>query len=136
MNLSDMVNLFKTIKKIYNFFPHKIIIYDDKDPPWINISIMRLIQVTMRHLNFLKVAIIPITTLNMFNPFRANKDVLLKPQNEDIILVYQKKLMNPSTSHKTNRHVRISFLNNKRIEFKSPIFHEKRFITNFKENAK
>ena len=25
------------------------------DPPWINISIMRLIQVTMRHLDFSKV---------------------------------------------------------------------------------
>ena len=69
MNVSDVVNLFnKTLKNIrYNFVPHEIIIHDDRDPPWINMSIMCLIQVTMRQLNFLKVAIISISTLKTFH---------------------------------------------------------------------
>ena len=48
----------------------------------------------MRHINFLKLAIIPISTLNMFNTLRAIKDFPLKPQNKDIIFVYQKKNKN------------------------------------------
>ena len=70
----------------------------------------------MRHINFLKLAIIPTSTLNMFNTLTAIKDFPLKPQNKDIIFVYQKKkkTMNPTTSLKTNQHVLISFLNNKK----------------------
>ena len=42
----DMVSLFnRTIKNIlYNFISHETIASDDKDPPWINSSIRRLVQ--------------------------------------------------------------------------------------------
>ena len=42
----DMVSLFnRTIKNIlYNFISHETIASDDKDPPWINSSIRRLLQ--------------------------------------------------------------------------------------------
>ena len=41
-----MVFLFnKTIKDIFsNFIPHKTVICDDSDPPWINSNIKQLIQ--------------------------------------------------------------------------------------------
>ena len=46
MNVNDMVHLFnRTIKNIlHNFIPHEVITWDDRDPPWINSSIKRLIQ--------------------------------------------------------------------------------------------
>ena len=46
LNVSDMVHLFnRTIKNIlHNFIPHEVITCDDRDPPWINSSIKRLIQ--------------------------------------------------------------------------------------------
>ena len=46
MNVSDMVHLFnRTIKNILrNFIPHETTTCDDRDPPWINCSIRRLIQ--------------------------------------------------------------------------------------------
>ena len=46
MNINDMVHLFnRTIKNIlHNFIPHEVITCDDRDPPWINSSIKRLIQ--------------------------------------------------------------------------------------------
>ena len=46
MNVNDMVHLFnRTIKNILrNLIPHETITCDDRDPPWINSSIRRLIQ--------------------------------------------------------------------------------------------
>ena len=46
MNVNDMVHLFnRTIKNILcNFIPHDTITCDDRDAPWINSSIRRLIQ--------------------------------------------------------------------------------------------
>ena len=46
MNVNDMVHLFnRTIKNILrNLIPHETITCDDRDPPWINCSIRRLIQ--------------------------------------------------------------------------------------------
>ena len=43
---SMTVHLFnRTIKNIlHNFIPHEVITCDDRDPPWINSSIKRLIQ--------------------------------------------------------------------------------------------
>ena len=46
-----------------------------------------------------------------------------------------KKLMEPSTSPKTYWSVLKSFHNNKKIPCIPPIFHENRFVTNFKEKA-
>ena len=47
MNINDMVHFFnRTIKNIlHNFIPHEVITCDDRDPPGINSSIKRLIQV-------------------------------------------------------------------------------------------
>ena len=45
------------------------------------------------------------------------------------------KLMEPSTSPKTYWSVLKSFHNNKKIPCIPPIFHENRFVTNFKEKA-
>ena len=46
MTVSDMIHLFnRTIKNIlHNFILHEIITCDDRNPPWINCSIKRLIQ--------------------------------------------------------------------------------------------
>ena len=46
MNVNGMVHLFdRTIKNILrNLIPHEAIICDDRDPPWINSSIRRLIH--------------------------------------------------------------------------------------------
>ena len=46
MNVNNVEHLFnRTIKNIlHNFIPHETITCDDRDPPWINSSIRRLIQ--------------------------------------------------------------------------------------------
>ena len=46
MDVNGWVHLFnRTIKNIlHNFIPHEIIIWDDRNSPWIDNSIRRLIQ--------------------------------------------------------------------------------------------
>ena len=46
MNVNDMVDLFNRIIKniLRNLIPHETITCDNRDPPWINSSIRRLIQ--------------------------------------------------------------------------------------------
>ena len=46
-----------------------------------------------------------------------------------------KKFMEPSTSPKTYWPVLKSFRNNKKLPIIPPIFHENRFVTNFKEKV-
>ena len=45
------------------------------------------------------------------------------------------KLANPATSSKTYWSILKTFLNNKKIPCIPPLFHENKFITNFKEKA-
>ena len=46
-----------------------------------------------------------------------------------------RKLANPATSSKTYWFIVKTFLNNKKISCIPPLFHENKFITNFKEKA-
>ena len=73
MNVNDMIHLFTgTIKNILrNLIPNETITCDDRDPPWINSSITRLIQDKMRHISALKEAATTISTLKILNPFRT-----------------------------------------------------------------
>ena len=91
-----MVHLFnRTIKNIlHNFTPYEVITGDDRDPPWINSSIKRLIQAKNEDINALKEAIITANTLKIFNPFRIYLGFLLKRLRKNIIPVYLKSLWN------------------------------------------
>ena len=45
------------------------------------------------------------------------------------------RLANPLTSPKTYWYILKIFLNNKKIPFITPLFHENKFVTDFKEKA-
>ena len=45
LNVVEKVTVFSTILNfLKNIFPHETIVYDDKDPPWLNKRIKYLIQ--------------------------------------------------------------------------------------------
>ena len=46
LNINEMVSVFNATTKniMTNFIPHETIIYDDRDPPWINNRIKKLIH--------------------------------------------------------------------------------------------
>ena len=87
----------------------------------------------MRHTTSLKEAAITASTLNI--SLQNLLGVSIESSKEKYYSFSSKILMEPSTSRKTYWSVLKSFHNNKKIPCIPPIFHENRFVTNFKEKA-
>ena len=132
-----MVHLFnRTIKNIlHNFIPHEIIICGDRDPPWINSSIRRLIQDKNEAYKRFKRNNNNSQYFGNFQSLHNLLGVSTEASKERYYSILSKKLMEPSTSLKTYWSVLKFFHNNKKIPCVRPIFHENRFVTNFKEKA-
>ena len=56
LNINERVSFFNktTLNIVSNFVPHDTIIYDDRDPPWINTQIKNLIN---NKKNFIKISL-------------------------------------------------------------------------------
>ena len=137
MNFNDMVNLFnRTIKNIlHNFIPHEIITCDDRDPPWINSSIKRLIQAKNEAYKRFKRSNNNSQYFENFQSLQNLLGVSIETSEERYYFRLSKKLMEPSTSPKTYLSVLKYFNNNKKITSIPTIFYENIFFTNFKEKA-
>ena len=137
MNVNSIVHLFnRTIKNIlHNFIPHQIITCDDRDPSWFYSSIRNLIQDKNEAYERFK----------RRNNNNQHFEKIQSPQNLLGALIelskqryysrLSKKTMESFTSPKTYRSVLKSFRSNKKIPCILPIFHENKFVTNFKEKA-
>ena len=134
----DMVSLFnRTIKNIlYNFISHETIASDDKDPPWINSSIRRLLQDKNEAYKCFERRNSNSLYFEYFQFLQNLLGVSIEASKERYYSRLCKKLMESSTSPKKYSSVLKSFHNNKKITCIPPIFHENRFLTNFKEKAK
>ena len=134
----DMVSLFnRTIKNIlYNFISHETIASDDKDPPWINSSIRRLLQDKNEAYKCFERRNSNSQYFEYFQFLQNLLGVSIEASKERYYSRLCKKLMESSTSPKKYSSVLKSFHNNKKITCIPPIFHKNRFVTNFKEKAK
>ena len=135
MNVNDMVHLFnRTIKNIlHNFIPHETITCDDRDPPWINSSIRRLIQDKNEAYKRFKRSNNNNQYFENFQSLQNLLGVSIEASKERYYSRLSMKLMEPSTSPKTYWSVLKSFHNNKKIPCIPPIFHQNRFATNSKK---
>ena len=104
----------------HNFIPHEIITYDDKDPPWIDSSIRRLIQHTNEAYKRFKRSNKKSQCFENFQSLQNLLGVSIEASKERYYSRLSKKLMEPSTSPKTYWSVLKSFHNNK----KYPVFHQ------------
>ena len=132
-----MVHLFnKTIKNILsNYIPHETITCDDRDPPWIKNKIKQLIQeINNTYRSYI---------LSNKNPQIFEKVKYLQNQlkfltesiKERYCLRISKKLKDPMTSAKTYCSILKSLLNNKKIHCIPPLFHQNKYVTDFKKKA-
>ena len=114
-DIDDKVYLFnKTIKNIIsNFIPHGTITFDGRDLPWINSQIKYLIN----------------------QSFQSQPSSLITNLKSKYYSRAAKKLLDTSTSAKTYWSILKTFLNNKKIPVIPPIFHDNKFITDFKQKA-
>ena len=118
---------------IRTFIPLERIVCDYRDPPWVNNEIKELTRKILltnhtavwtemcffwKGLNFYK-------TLN----------VLIENFKQTHYSKLSSKLANPATSSKTSCSILKSFLNNEKISCMPTVFHENKFITNFKQKA-
>ena len=116
-----------------NFIPHEIIVWDDKGQPWFNNRIKTLIQEND-------------ATYKIYRHSKDNPDLIfrliflqgrlstsIESSKERYYATIANRLNNTHLSTKTYRSLLKIFLNNKRIPLIPPLFHENRFITDFKE---
>ena len=130
-DIHDQVNLFNTeILNIFrNFISNKVILCDDKEPPWVNEEVRLLIK--QKKL--------------MFRTQRKNSDFdigILNKLSEDLsnaitnlkLAYYRRiasKLNDPNSPPKTYWSILKSFVNGKRIPLIPPILFKDQLVTNF-----
>ena len=121
---------------IQNFIPHKTIICDDRDPPWVNKEIKKLM--VEKNLAFKSYCC---SNKNMFllKKFKALQyqlNISIEDSKEKYYTKLSSRLTDhPLTSPKTYWSIFKRFLNNKKIPCIPPLFHENKFITDFKGKA-
>ena len=136
-NVNEKVDIFnRTILNILsNFISHETIVCNDKDPPWFNNRIKTLIKE--------KNVTYKIFRHNKDNPnliyrlkfLQERLSTITESSKERYYARIANKLNNTQKSSKTYWSLLKIFLNNKKIPLIPPLFHENRFITDFKEKA-
>ena len=137
LDINDKVYLFnKTIKNILsNFIPHETITFDDRDPPWINSQVKHLInEKNAMYKNYLKNNKSN-QSFETFQSFQSQLSSLIASLKNKYYSKVAKRLLDPSTSPKTYWSILKTFLNNKKIPVIPPIFHDNKYITDFKQKA-
>ena len=134
LDINEMVSVCNTtIKNIMaNFIPYEIIICDDRDPPWINNRIKKLIY----------------ERNSLYKDYRKNNDtqifekltllqkklyLAMEESKDTYYSNLSKKLAKQKSNPKTYWSVLKRFLNNKKIPCIPSLFHENKLVTDFKE---
>ena len=134
-NINEQVILFnRTILNIFhNFIPNKIILCDDRDPPWMNEKIKHLINKKkaifrkQKESNTVDHAILSNITLELSNAITFSK----AKYHERLAI----KLNNPKTAPKTYWSILKTFVNGSKIPLIPPLLVNNEFVTDFLEKA-
>ena len=109
---------------IHNFISHERIVCGNRDSPWINTEIKKLIS--ERNLAY-KLYCRFYRDVFLFEEFLKNQlNVSIENSKQRYYSKLPSKLVNPATSSKTYWSILKTFLNNKKISCIPPLFHEKK----------
>ena len=137
VNVDEKVYFFtKTLLNIIqNFIPHETIICDDRDPPWINKGMKKLM--IEKNLAFKLYCCFNrnMFFLEKFKALQYQLHISMEESKEKYYTKLSSRLADPLTSPKTYWSILKTFLNNKKIPCIPPLFHENKFVTDFKEKA-
>ena len=106
---------------------------DDRDPPWINKEIKKLML--EKNLAF-KSYCYSNKSMFFFEKFKALQyqlNMSIEESKEKYYTKLSSRLADPLTSPKTYWSILKTFLNNKKIPCIPPLFHENKFIADFKK---
>ena len=137
LDVNQKVHLFNQIIKniLCNFIPNEAVTCDDRDPPWINNKIKGLIQ----EKNIAKKCYFQNNKdIQLFRRFQFIQNLLtatIEKSKEQFYYQISTKLMDPTISPKAYWSILKTFLNNKKLPYIPPIYHNNNYITDFKEKA-
>ena len=137
LDINEKVYLFnKTIRNILsNFIPHDTITFDDRDLSWINSQVKHLInEKNTIYKNYFKNKKSNQSFIT-FQSFQSQLSSLITNLKNKYYSKVAKKSLDPSTSPKTYWSILKTFLNSKNILVIPPIFHDNKFITDFKQKV-
>ena len=117
-----------------NFIPHEAIICDDRDPPWINNRIKKLIY---ERNSLYKVYRVNIDTriFEKLTLLQKKLDLAMEESKDTYYSNLSTKLVKQKSNPKIYWSVLKRFLNNKKIPCIPSLFHENKLVTDFRKKA-
>ena len=135
-NVDEKVLTFnKTVMNILsNFIPHKLIVCDDKDPLWFMTKIKSLIH---KKIKMCKVLLKNIeNSQHIEELFLQNRlKWMIDDSKHNYCSRLANKLLNVQRNSKPYWSILKTFLNNQKLPFFPPLFHENELVTDFKKKA-
>ena len=123
----------KTVLNILSsFIPHEVIVCDDKDPPWFNGKIKSLINETLRTYNAYRKNIGNSQLRKNLSSLQQLLHDLIDDSKQKYFLRLTQKLNTIQKSTKAYWTLLKNFLNNRKIPVIPPLFHNNKFVTDFK----
>ena len=111
------------------------IICDDRDPPWIITEIKKLMVENNLAFKSYCCSSKSMFLLEKFKTIQYQLNISIEKSKEKYYTKLSSRLADPLTSLKTYWSILKTLLNNKKILCIPPLFHENKFITDFKEKA-
>ena len=118
-----------------NFVPNELITCDDRDPPWMNRYIKNLIAAIN---DFHKKFVLPSSNTGNLLMFKNLQNQLIQSihtAKQRYFNKISKKLCDPLTSTKCYWSLLKTILNEKKVPCIPPIFHNNKYVTDFKEKS-
>ena len=126
----------KTIKNVVsNYIPHETVVCNDRDPPWINKNIKKLINDKNHAYKSYRQNENNSPTFQNFQFLQFKLNSLIEESKHKYHARLSKKLSDPATSPKSYWSILKTFLNNKKIPCIPPLLHENKFIIDFRRKA-
>ena len=117
------------LNALSNFIPHEVMVCDDKDPPWFTGKVKSLFNEKLRTYNAYR--------KNVNNIQLRNNLISLQQRLRDLIDDSKLKYFLTTIQKSTKAYWALLkiFLHNRKIPVIPPLFHNNKFVTDFKEKA-
>ena len=136
LNINEMVSVFNTIFKhiMVNFIRHETIIFDDRDPPWINNRIKQLIYERNSLYKAYRISNDP-QIFEKLTFLQEKLHLTIEESKDTYYPDLSTKLVKQKSNPKIYWCVLKRFLNNKKIPGIPSLFHENKLVTDFRKKA-
>ena len=124
------------LNTIRNFIPYGTVLFDDKNSPWMSCQkIINNKNLAFKRFLMNKGSVSNNNYLEKFSYVQKNLSSLIETSKQECFWKIAKKLSDPNTSSQTCWSILKILWTGKKVSCIPPIFHDNKFITDFKEKA-